>query len=242
MLEADVLVNGARELGIEIEPGSLEKFILYAELILEWNKKFNLVRVRRIEDLFQDHFLDSLWSSKGFAIGEIDNLLDLGSGAGLPAIPLKICFPKLRVIMVESQRKRCRFLEEVINVLQLEECQVIWERSELLAHNQQYRERFECVTARALAPLNVLLELGLPFLKCGGRLIALKGRAVDEEVATAQYALDELGARVEEIIPYCFQGEIGRHVVIVRKEVLTPDTYPRRPGIPAKRPLVATKD
>jgi 16S rRNA (guanine527-N7)-methyltransferase len=240
--EVDVLVNGAKKLGIEIEQGCLEKFLIYTELIMKWNKKFNLVGVKKIEDLFQGHFLDSLWCSKGFAMGEVGSLLDLGSGAGLPAIPLKICFPKIHLIMVESQQKRCSFLEEVIKVLGLENCQVIGERSEILAHDQQYREKLDCVTARALAPLNVLLELGIPFLRCGGRLIALKGRAVDKEVASAQYAFKKLGARLETIIPYCFEGETGRHVVVICKEAQTPDIYPRKPGIPAKRPLVSMND
>lgn len=238
----EILVEGARELDIEIGSVEMQKFRLYAELLREWNKKFNLVRLRERDELFREHFLDSLWCCRGYDLKGVSNLLDLGSGAGFPAIPLKICFSHMHVVMVDSQGKRCRFLQEVIRVLQLENCRVAWERSESMAHDLKHRERYDCVTARALAPLNVLLELGVPFLKYGGRLIALKGHDIVRELDDAQYAMDVLGARMEKIIPYSFTGEMGRHVVTFIKEVKTPKIYPRRTGIPAKRPLRERKD
>lgn len=233
-----ILIAGARELGLEIGHREAEKFQLYADLIRSWNRRINLVRLRDEEDLYREHFLDSLWCSRGCDLTEVEKLLDLGSGAGFPAVPLKICFPHLQLVMVESQAKRCRFLEDVVTALQLEGCRVIWERSENLARNQEHREVYDCVTARALAALPVLLELGVPFLRCGGHLLALKGRHLQEELELSGYAMSILGVRVAQVIPYAFSGEEGRYLLSLVKERPTPENYPRRAGIPEKRPLL----
>ncbi len=232
------LVAGARELGLEIEGGMQERFQIYAELIRSWNRRINLVRLQDEENLFCRHFLDSLWCSRGCELVAVERLLDIGSGAGFPAVPLKICFPHLQVVMVESQAKRCRFLEEVIDALRLEGCRVIWERSENLARDPNHRETYDCVTARALAALPVVLELGVPFLKRGGHLLAMKGRHLQEELGQSAFAMSVLGVRLERIVPYVFEGEEGRHIVSFVKEEPTPEDYPRRAGIPDKRPLL----
>jgi 16S rRNA (guanine527-N7)-methyltransferase len=181
--------------------------------------------------------LDSLWCSSVIDLKEAAPLLDLGSGAGLPGIPLKICFPEASLSLLESQQKRCLFLKEAISRLELEDCEVLNGRAEDLAHERNYREKFGCVTSRALAQMSTLAELALPFVAQDGHLVALKGSAAEEEIVKASYALDLMGGVVERVITYHFPGEKGRNVVSVKKIKPTPENYPRRPGIPTKRPL-----
>ncbi|NPV29393.1 MAG: 16S rRNA (guanine(527)-N(7))-methyltransferase RsmG [Firmicutes bacterium] len=235
--ELEVLAAGARELGIVLGPEQQDQFRRYAELLLEWNKKTNLVRIKSLAELFRNHFLDSLWCAAGCAFRDGHRLLDLGSGAGFPGIPLKISFPGVRVFLLEAQRKRCAFLQEVCRALELDACTVLAGRAEDLGRLPGLRAAFDRVVVRALARLPVILELGLPFLLPGGLLVALKGRDVERELEEARAALEVLGGEVARVIPYRFPGEVGRHVVTVRKVAPTPDGYPRRAGIPARRPL-----
>ena len=231
------LVAGAGELGIGLGPEQQRQFQDYATLLLEWNNRVNLVRVQGRGELLRFHMLDSLWCSAAVDLRGCKRLLDIGSGAGLPGIPLRICFPDMRLCMLESQQKRCLFLTEAISRLGLGNSNVLAGRAEELACKEAYREGFECVVARAVAPLMTLVELALPFVAMGGHLVALKGSAADEETAEAEYALEQLGGVLERVIPYRFPGENGRNVVSIKKIALTPERYPRRPGIPAKRPL-----
>lgn len=232
------LVAGAEELGIEIGPWQQRQFAAYTDLLLDWNKKLNLVRVRSREELVRVHLLDSLWCSVAVDLKSALRLLDIGSGAGFPGIPLQICWPELRVYLLESQQRRGLFLSEAVQRLGLDNCQVLTFRAEDLARDDAYREAFDCVTARAVASLSVLVELALPFVEPGGHFVALKGGAAAAEVATAEYALEQLGGAVERMIPYRFPGEQGRNVVCISKVSTTPGHYPRRSGIPAKRPLL----
>ncbi len=231
------LVAGARGLGIELSPEQQRQFQEYADLLLEWNRRVNLVRVRGREELMRAHMLDSLWCSAATDLRENLRLLDIGSGAGFPGIPLRICFPGTRLYLLESQQKRSLFLAEAISRLGLENCKVLTGRAEELARKETYRESFACVVARALAPMTVLAELALPFVATGGHLIALKGSSAGEEIAEASYALELLGGVVERVITYRFPGEKGRNVVSIKKVAPTPEHYPRRSGMPAKRPL-----
>jgi 16S rRNA (guanine527-N7)-methyltransferase len=233
----DLLIKGAQQIGINLGEAEQEKFRLYAELIEDWSKKINLVSYQSEEELYRSHFLDSLFCGSGYEFQKAEKVIDLGSGAGFPAIPLKICFPNLQFWLVESRNKRCGFLQRVIEELNLDDCFVVWDRIEKIAHQKEHREIFDCAVARAVAPLSVLLELGLPFLRRKGVLIALKGHAVIEEIKTAGRALEILGGAVDQVIPYYFPGEKGRNVVVVSKERETPLRFPRKPGIPAKKPL-----
>jgi 16S rRNA (guanine527-N7)-methyltransferase len=233
----DVLIRGAGEIGIKLGDTELERFELYSDLISFWNEKINLVSYSKKEELYRSHFLDSLMCSCGYDFRQKCRVIDLGSGAGFPAVPIKICFPEIEVLMVDARRKRCDFLKTVIKQLSLKDCYVEWGRFEIIAHQTQYRERFDCGLARALAPLNILIEYALPFLKTGGRFIALKGSSVQDEIEKAENALNIIGGRIEKVIPYLFPGEKGRHIVIVEKTAVTPDHYPRREGIPTKKPL-----
>jgi 16S rRNA (guanine527-N7)-methyltransferase len=232
------LVAGARELGIELGTEQQRQFNDYANLLLDWNQRINLVRVRERKELMRVHMLDSLWCSAGTDLEGCRRLLDIGSGAGFPGIPIKICFPEAIIYLLESQQKRSLFLKEAIERLELKKCQVITGRAEELAHSKVYREEFDCVMSRAVAPMKTLAELALPFVIPGGYLIALKGSAAAEEIAEASYALGLMGGAVEQVISYCFPGEKGRNVVSIKKVASTPEQYPRRSGVPSKRPLL----
>jgi 16S rRNA (guanine527-N7)-methyltransferase len=234
----DLLTEGAGQIGIYLRDEEKKKFHLYGELIHYWNRKMNLVSCGSEEELYRLHFLDSLMCSLGYDMNAPRRVIDLGSGAGFPALPLKICFPNLRFCLVESRKKRSLFLRTVVAELDLKDCLVISERLENIASRKEYRAVFDCAVARALAPLRVLLELGLPFLRCKkGKLVALKGYEAQKEIDAADKALRVLRGRVEGVIPYSFPGERGRHVIVIAKDGETPDKFPRRPGAPAKRPL-----
>lgn len=237
MDEIDVLINGARGLGIEMSLRQKEQFQGYYHLLREWNQKINLVSLRGSEELFRSHFLDSLWCSRGYDLQPPMRVLDLGSGAGFPGLPIKICYPQLDMVLLEARRKKCLFLQEAIRVLGLKNCQVIHGRAEEFGHLPEYREKIQCVVARALAAIPVLVELSLPFLELQGCLAALKGRAVEEEINASRAVIKMLGGELDQVIPYRLDDEEGRHLVVIKKTKSTPLIYPRRAGIPAKRPL-----
>ncbi|HHW28525.1 MAG TPA: 16S rRNA (guanine(527)-N(7))-methyltransferase RsmG [Syntrophomonadaceae bacterium] len=232
-----ILVSGAEGIGIQIGGSELEKFKRYSQLIKYWNEKINLVSCPDEEELYRLHFLDSLMCSLGFDFKGNCKVIDLGSGAGFPAVPLKICFPDLEVSMVDARKKRCDFLQLVIDDLHLKNSAVIWDRLENIGHSSEHRGVYDCALARALAPLNVLLEYAMPLLQCGGKFVALKGFNIEGEIKLADNALAILGGSLEQVIPYSFPGEKGRHVVVIKKNGVTPEKYPRRAGVPAKRPL-----
>ncbi len=232
-----ILVTGAKEIGIKIGDSELEKFKLYSQLIKEWNEKINLVSCPDEGELYRLHFLDSLMCSIGYDFQGNWRVIDLGSGAGFPAVPLKICFPELEVAMVDARKKRTDFLQLVANELDLEKCAIIWDRLENIGHKREHRGLYDCAVARALAPFNVLLEYALPLLKQEGKFVALKGFSIEDEIREAENALQILGGRLDKVIPYSFPGERGRHVLVVEKTAATPEKYPRRAGIPKKKPL-----
>ncbi len=242
MQEIKVLEQGAKRLGILLDEEKCRKFCEYAMLIQEWNKRMNLVSFREMEDLYRSHFLDSLWCMKGIDFHYGMKMIDIGSGSGFPGIPLKICFPGINMVLLEAQKKRCIFLLEAIEKLKLGRCLVINGRAEEMAHAKIYREAFDCVAIRALSRIPVLLELGLPFLKTGGRLVALKGRDVDKEIESSRYACLILGGELVAKIPYKLRNGERRHVVVYQKIKETPHLFPRRPGIPQKKPLVKEKE
>jgi 16S rRNA (guanine527-N7)-methyltransferase len=164
-------------------------------------------------------------------------VVDIGTGAGFPGIPLKICLPQLEMYLVESQRRRCVFLHEVIAALGLQGCYLLANRAEILAQDRRYRAVFDRAVVRALGSLPVILELSLPFLKEGGFLVAMRGLEAQEEVTKSKCALKLLGGELTAIIEYQVGGRQVHHLVVVRKVHETPPHYPRRPGIPQKRPI-----
>ena len=235
------LVGGAAEFGIQLSEIQMDQFRLYHERMVEWNEMMNLTRIIEWEHVVGRHFLDSLSLVTALppeALRRDATLLDVGSGAGLPGVPLKIVFPDLRVTLLEVTQKKTLFLEQVVGDLGLPGLDVRTGRAETLAHEPDLREAFDTVVARGVNKLNVLVELMAGFCRVGGVVVAQKSAAPDDEVRAASVAIETMGVELEEIRELDFDGSGGpRSLVVLRKTRPTPKRYPRRPGIPYKRPL-----
>ena len=236
----EALIAGAARLGIRLDEAQAMQFRRYYRELAEWNSRINLTSIAGCEDVQSKHFLDSLSVLQAIPRDALDGgaLADVGSGAGFPGLPLKIANPGLRVTLVESIGKKAAFLRHAACSLGLDDVEVLAERAETLAHRPRLREAFDVVTARAVAEMGALAELTLPLCRVGGRVIAQKSRDVDEELGRAERAIAVMGGRVEAVVPVDI-GEIGesRRLVVLAKISPTPPAYPRRPGMPAKRPL-----
>jgi 16S rRNA (guanine527-N7)-methyltransferase len=228
------------QLRMQLTPQQLAAFDLYASRLLEENLRTNLTSTRDRETLYRRHFVESLALLRAL---EDRNLLaspviDIGSGAVFPGLPIKIARPDLELTLAEATGKKARFLEMMAAELGLGGVTVIHARAEELAHDPEHRGRYRLVLARTVAPLPVLLELTLPFLATGGVLAAPKGSAAPRELRESAHALAELGGEIEEASPFELPVEGPRQtLILVRKSGPTPERYPRRPGIPSKRPL-----
>ena len=237
----ELLVRGAASIGIRLDRAQIDLFRRYYEEIVEWNKRVNLTRVTDWEQAQVQHFLDSL--SIGLVLSPAlrrsnGTVLDVGSGAGVPGVPLMIAFPSLQVTLLEAAAKKAKFLAHVAEKLSLSNLSVCTGRAESLAHDAKLRESFDAVASKAVAKLNVLAELTLAFCRVGGVVVAQKGRAVHDEVQEAGRAIGLMGGEIEEVKEVTLLGATEpRTLVVLRKARPTPGKYPRRPGIPAKRPL-----
>ena len=235
----DLLATGAKEWGLTLSPQELEDFQLYYEQLLIWNEKINLTSITGREEVQVKHFLDSLSCLQALdPLSPGAQCIDIGAGAGFPGLPLKIVRPLMRLTLLEATGKKARFLEHVVRELELSHVEVLTGRAEDLGSRPDYRELFDVALARAVADLSVLAEYALPLVKVGGIFVAQKGSDVQDEVDAAGRALELLGGRLLEIRPVWLPGvETAKHLVVVQKVSPTPAKYPRRPGIPAKRPL-----
>ncbi len=236
------LIKGVEELGLHLSPEQIKKFEAYYRELSEWNKRVNLTSVTGYEEVQITHFLDSLTVISGFPPVPRDRqtrIIDVGTGAGFPGIPLRIVLPEIRLFLLEATAKKAEFLRHTISELELDNVEIVGGRAEEVAHNASYRESFEIVVSRALAPLNVLVELTLPFCVVGGRLIAQKKGDISREIDQASGAVDVLGGEIMEIRDIEMEElNDDRRLVIIEKVKATPSKYPRRPGIPAKRPIL----
>lgn len=226
--------------GIEIyaRPEQIEKFFVFQKELLEWNQKFNLTAIEEEEEILVKHFFDSLLGMKITGWQSQGSLLDLGTGAGFPGIPLKIMNPEMNVTLVDSLQKRISFLEHLVQKLKLTGIQAVHGRAEEMGQNKGYREKFDYVVSRAVAKLSVLSEYCLPFVKRGGKFLAYKGPEGLEEYNRAQKAIQELGGNLYEIKDFVLpKQDSKRLIIVIQKTELTPGRFPRRPGIPAKKPL-----
>jgi 16S rRNA (guanine527-N7)-methyltransferase len=240
------LVAGAKHLGLHLTDNQVAMFeALYRDLV-EWNQRFNLTAITEYEQAQVRHFADSL--SCLLAIQKAQHVprarplqcIDVGSGAGFPGLPLKIYCPQMRMTLLEATGKKVDFMRHAIAHLQLKDVQAIKGRAEEIGHDASYREQHDLVFARAVAELPVLAEYTLPFCRLGGLIIAQKGERAQEEIQAAQHAISILGGQVQQVIPVELLGLAEtRHLVVVRKVARTPAKYPRRSGMPAKRPLKA---
>ena len=235
-----VLIEGAARLGINLDGEQAERFQTYYDELTVWNATVNLTAVSGWEEVQTRHFLDSLAASKALpetVLDGSDGLLDVGSGAGFPGLPLKIAYPRIDLTLLEATAKKTAFLRHVVDKLGLEGVDVVTGRAEEEARRPEMRERFGAVVSRAVARLDVLAELCLPFCVVGGVMVAQKGPQVEEELRQARNAIDILGGRAKDrgmlVTPPAGIGTL----VVIEKQRQTPTHYPRRPGIPSKRPL-----
>lgn len=234
----ELLTNQTAALNIRLTDAQVQQFVDYQTLLLAWNEQMNLTAIRKPGLIETKHFLDSLTCAT--VMGDLNgrSLLDLGTGAGFPGLPLKILFPDLRLTLVESIAKKTRFLDAVVTALGLTHVTIIPERAEILGHDPAHREHYDWVVARAVADLSVLLEYLLPFCRVGGHVLAQKGESAAAEIAAAAHAWQILGGATPQLHETGLPADAGiRHLVVVPKVAATPEEYPRRPGIPAKRPL-----
>ena len=215
------------------------KFDQYKALLIEWNKKINLTAVRSPDGIERTHFLDSLSSLLIFDSLNHDTMIDIGSGAGFPAIPLKILFPSLQLTLVESIRKKADFLQLVTEHLELTGVRVLADRAENLGQDINFRQQFDWVVARAVAGLNTLVEYSLPFCRLGGQVVAFKGPEASNELLAAQGAIERLGGKhlTTVAVPNEVSKDRERYLLVIKKVGQTPQLYPRRVGLPLKRPL-----
>jgi 16S rRNA (guanine527-N7)-methyltransferase len=235
------LASAARDLGIELDEIALKRFDEYRDRLVEAAQQFNLTTVRDPEAIEVRHFLESLafgrlLESEGL-LQDGTTMLDIGSGAGFPGLPLQIAYPKLQVTLLESLTKRCVFLQQVVDSLGLTQTGVLDGRAEEFGRDIAYRERFELVVARAVAPMPVLVEYALPYLRVGGHLAATKGSATLRELDESAPALRELGGEHEKTLRFAPPEGVEQSIILIVKTAPTPQRYPRRPGMATKRPI-----
>ena len=228
----------AAAFGIELSDHQLEQFETYYEMLVEKNKVMNLTAITEKNEVIDKHFADSLALIKSGVSLTDQKILDLGTGAGFPGIPLKIAFPKLEIVLLDSLNKRIKFLNEVIEALGLEKITAIHGRAEDFAKQKEYREQFDYVVSRAVANLTVLSEYCLPYVKVGGCFIPYKSGEIDEELNNSKKAVQILGGKIEEVVKFQLPDtDIGRSFVKIKKNKNTAKKYPRKAGLPAKEPL-----
>ena len=233
----DLLIKGAKAYNIELSDLQIEKFLQYKELLKEWNEKFNLTAIEEDRDIILKHYIDSL-SILPYIPKKDVKMIDVGTGAGFPGIPVKIVLEGTRVTLLDSLDKRVKFLKEAIQVLKLDKINAVHGRAEDFGVMKEYREQFDFVVARAVANLPVLLEYCLPFVKVGGFFLAMKGSNTDE-IGNSSKALQILGGQIEEIREITLPcSDMKRNIVLVRKLRQIPSKYPRKAGKPTKEPLI----
>lgn len=226
-----------------------QKFVDYYKLLTEWNSFMNLTAITDFDEVVLKHFVDSVaicqagqfqnkLMTKDADINKKISLIDVGTGAGFPGIPLKIIFPELKITLLDSLNKRINFLNTVIDKLQLKGIQAFHGRAEDFAKRQDYREQYDFCVSRAVANLSTLAELCIPFVKKGGYFISYKSEKVKEELSSAEKAIDVLGGKLENVLEYQLpDSDINRSLVLIYKERNTPKKYPRKAGTPAKEPI-----
>lgn len=229
----------ATEYGLKLTESQISAFNRYFELLVEWNEKINLTAIIEPREVAIKHMIDSLSCYQEDLFKGDVSLIDVGTGAGFPGLPLKIFCPNIRLTLLDSLNKRVKFLQLVVDELGLKNVEVIHARSEEAARNKKYREKFDLATARAVARLPIISEYCLPFVKVTGHFIALKGRQYEEEMLEGKKAISILGGKIEKAIPIKLpELEDKRAVVYIKKEKTTPKTYPRKAGTPERNPII----
>lgn len=235
---SNVLTKKVKELSIVLNDKQIQQFEQYYNILVEWNKVMNLTAITEYEEVVEKHFLDSLTIVNAINMEKIETLIDVGTGAGFPGIPLKIAFPHLKVTLLDSLNKRIKFLNEVIDLLELDDIKAIHGRAEDYAKQAEYREQYDICVSRAVANLVTLSEYCLPYVKVDGLFVPYKSGEIDEELKSSEKAVSILGGKVEEVVKFQLPGtDIGRSFVKIHKIKETKKKYPRKAGMPTKEPL-----
>lgn len=232
----DKFKTGLEKLNITLSDAQMQQFLDYYEMLVETNKVMNLTAITEFDEVIEKHFLDSLSLCQVYDLNREIKILDMGTGAGFPGIPLKIAFPEIDLVLADSLNKRIKFLQEVINRLELKKVEALHARAEEMGRNKQYREQFDLCVSRAVANLSSLSEYCIPFVKEGGMFISYKSGEIEDETNQAKKAITILGGKIEDIYKFDLY-EQKRSFVIIRKEKKTPKAYPRKAGTPTKMPL-----
>ncbi len=242
MKEYDIILfkDSLNKFDIELTDKQLEQFIQYYELLIEWNSFMNLTAITEFQEVIKKHFIDSISLVK--AIPNLEEqygtVIDIGTGAGFPGIPLKIVFPKLQVTLLDSLKKRVQFLDKVVNTLELSKVSIIHGRAEDYARPDKLREKFDLCVSRAVANLTTLSEYCIPFVKINGYFISYKSEKIVEEYENAKNAIKILGGRFERQVDFLIpNSDIYRNLFIIKKEKVTPVKYPRKAGVPSREPI-----
>lgn len=226
-----------KNINIFLTDKQLEQFMMYYELLIEKNKVMNLTAIVEFEQVVTKHFLDSVLISKVMDLNKFNNLIDVGTGAGFPGLPLKIVYPEMNIVLMDSLNKRVKFLDDICEKLNLSNINVIHSRAENLSKKEEHREHYDIVVSRAVANLSVLSEYCIPFVKKGGYFISYKSNNIEDEVLTAQNAIEILGGEKTKIRYIELDEETKRSFIIIKKKNNTPHKYPRKEGVPSNKPL-----
>lgn len=233
-----ILSDGCGYFGIELSEEQKQQFIDYYKLLIEWNEFMNLTAITEFDEVMRKHFVDSCALSRATELEGKLHMIDVGTGAGFPGIPLKIAYPDLEIVLMDSLNKRVKFLDEVIKRLNLKGIKAVHSRAEDLARNKEYRERFDIVVSRAVANMASLAEYCLPFTKIGGVFVPYKSGAVDQEIQEARRAIEILGGEHCETVKFSLpDSDIERALVVIKKRRETPAKYPRKAGVPGREPI-----
>lgn len=237
-MNPEQFVKELQKNGITLNETQIEQFAIYFKTLVEWNDKINLTAITAEEDVYLKHFYDSVSAAFYYNFNDDLHICDVGAGAGFPSIPLKICFPNIKVTIVDSLQKRIGFLNHLASELNLTEVAFYHDRAENFGKNVKFRETFDIVMARAVARMSVLSELCLPLCKKNGVFIAMKGAQTNEELTDAKVAIELLGGEMKEVYGFNLPQENSeRSIVIINKKRKTPKKYPRKAGTPNKSPL-----
>lgn len=238
----DLAENAWELIGLRLTREQLQALAIFERELIDWNSRFNLTAIDDPLKIHTKHFLDSLTCLLAMRGTPMGRVVDVGTGAGFPGIPLKITCPKIQLTLIESVGKKANFCRHIINILNLQGVEVVQDRAEIAGLQPNHREQYDWAVARAVAAMPTLAEYLLPLVRVGGKALAMKGDTAPAEAQTAERAIHVMGGRLAQLIPVNLPGvEEQRFLVIIDKIAATPQGYPRRVGVPAKKPLLAKK-